>query len=358
MAEKKHTPIASLGQFAFVDRLCAPFAPSNPSTVKGCGDDAAVIDAGDKYMLFTTDLLLEGVQFDLTYFPLQHLGYKAVVAGISDILAMNGTPRQVTLALGISSRFSVETVEQLYEGVRYACRDYKVDLAGGDMSASVNGLTIAVSAVGEVAKDKIVYRSGAQVNDLICVTGALGGAYMGLHLLEREKRALDGHPNPHPKFEGYEYLLGRQLRPSARLDIIEELAKIDLVPTSMIDITDGLASEVLHLCKDSDKGARIYLNRLPIAQQTNKMAEELHSDPVVAALNGGDDFELLFTVPLARQEDICALGIDVIGHMTAAGSGVALVTPDDQLIPVQAPGWVVRGDEPASGEDESPADAQ
>jgi len=340
MSERKYTSIASLGQFKFVDRLCAPFVASNSSTVKGCGDDAAVIDAGDKYLLVSTDLLLEGVQFDLTYCPLQHLGYKTVVAGISDILAMNGTPRQLTLGVGISARFSVEMIEQLYEGVRYACKEYGVDLVGGDTSASVNGLTLAVTVIGEVAKDKIVYRNGAQVNDLICVTGALGGAYMGLHLLEREKRALAGHPNPHPKFEGYEYILGRQLRPVARQDIIQELAKANLVPTSMIDITDGLASEILHLCKDSDKGARIYLNRLPIAQETHRMAEELHADPVVAALNGGDDFELLFTVPLARQEEVFALGLDVIGHITAAGTGVALVTPDDQLIPVQAPGWV------------------
>ncbi len=358
MAEEQYTPIASLGQFAFVDRLCSPFVPSNPSTVKGCGDDAAVINVGDKYTLFTTDLLLEGVQFDLTYFQLQYLGYKAVVAGISDILAMNGTPRQVMLALGISSRFSVEMVEHLYEGVRYACRDYKVDLSGGDTSASVNGLTIAVSAVGEVAKDKIVYRNGAQVNDLICVTGALGGAYMGLHLLEREKYALDGHPNPHPKFDGYEYLLERQLRPSARLDIIEELAKINLVPTSMIDITDGLASEILHICKDSNKGARIYLNRLPIAQQTHKMAEELHRDPVVAALNGGDDFELLFTVPLSRQEDVFAMGIDVIGYITEAGSGSALVAPDDQLIPIQAPGWVASSNDPNAEVGETSANSK
>lgn len=348
MTERKYTPIASLGQFGFVNRICSPFVASNTSTIKACGDDAAVIDAGDKYMLVSTDLLLEGVQFDLTYCPLQHLGYKTVVAGISDILAMNGTPRQLTLGVGVSSRFSVEMIEQLYEGVRFACKEYEVDLVGGDTSASINGLTLAVTAIGEVAKDKIVYRNGAQVNDLICVTGALGGAYMGLHLLEREKRALAGHPNPHPKFEGYEYILGRQLRPSARLDIIQELAKSDLVPTSMIDITDGLASEILHLCKDSNKGARVYLNRLPIAQETNRMAEELHADPVVAALNGGDDFELLFTVPLAKQEEIFALGIDVIGHITAPDTGVALVTPDDQLIPVQAPGWVAEKQESES----------
>lgn len=340
MSKKTATPIADLGQFGLIDRLTAPFEKRNASTVRAAGDDAAVIDAGDDYLLVSTDLLLEGVQFDLTYFPLQHLGFKTVVAGISDILAMNGTPAQVMIALGISSRFSVEMVELFYEGVRAACTRYEVDLAGGDTSASVNGLTIGVTATGRVAKDKIVYRSGAQQHDLICVTGDLGAAYMGLHLLEREKRALNGMPNPEPDFEGHEYILGRQLRPQARLDVIRELAKRDIVPTSMIDITDGLSSELLHLCKDSDKGARIYLNKLPIAGQTSAMAEELHNDPVVAALNGGEDYELLFTVPLDKKDDMFAMGVDVIGHITAPGAGVMLVTPDDQEIRVQAPGWV------------------
>lgn len=340
MSKKTSTPISDLGLFGLIDRLTAPFEKRQSSTVQAVGDDAAVIDAGDEYILLSTDLLLEGVQFDLTYFPLQHLGFKSVVAGISDILAMNGTPTQVMIALGISSRFSVEMMDLFYEGVRAACTRYEVDLVGGDTSASVNGLTVSVTAVGRVAKDKIAYRSGARPHDLICVTGDLGAAYMGLHLLEREKRALNGMPNPQPDFAGHEYILGRQLRPEARVDVVRELADRKIVPTSMIDITDGLSSELLHLCKNSKAGARIYLNKLPIAGQTSAMAEELHNDPVVAALNGGEDYELLFTVPLDKRDEVFAMGVDVIGHITAPESGVMLVTPDGQEIRVQAPGWV------------------
>ena len=339
MKNEHRTEIASLGEFGLIDRICAPFVARNPTTVKGCGDDAAVIDAGDRYLLLSTDMLLEGVDFDLTYFPLQHLGYKSVVIGISDILAMNGTPRQIMISLGISSRFSVEMIDAFYEGVRTACERYETDLAGGDTTASINGLAIGVTATGDVPKDRIAYRSGAQTTDLICLTGDLGAAYMGLHLLEREKRACGGHPNPAPRFEGHEYILQRQLKPEARLDIIETLAENDIVPTAMIDLSDGLSSEILHLCRCSDKGARIYLNRLPIARQTYEMADELHSDPVVAALNGGDDHELLFTVPLSKQDAIFGLGIDVVGHITAAGTGAMLVTPDGQDIAIRAQGW-------------------
>ena len=224
-------------------------------------------------------------------------------------------------------------------GYRAACDRYRTDLAGGDTTASVNGLAIGVTAAGDVAKDRIAYRSGAKPNDLICLSGDLGAAYMGLHLLEREKRACGGQPDPKPKFEGHEYILGRQLKPEARTDIIERLAEAGIVPTSMIDITDGLASETLHLCKSSGCGARIYLDRLPIARQTHDMAEELHADPVVAALNGGQDYELLFTVPLSKQQEIFALGVDVIGHVTAAGTGAMLVTPDGSEIALKAPGW-------------------
>lgn len=339
MDKNKRTEIASLGEFKLIDRICAPFQSEQSSTVKGAGDDAAVIDTGDKYLLLSNDLLLEGVHFDLTYFPLQHLGYKAVVVGISDILAMNGTPRQILIALGLSSRFSVEMIDLFYEGVRAACKDYHVDLAGGDTTASINGLTISITATGDVDKEKIVYRSGAQVNDLVCLSGDLGAAYMGIHLLEREKRACNGQPNPKPKFEGYEYILRRELKPEARMDLIERLAQNDIVPTSMIDISDGLASEALHLCKSSNKGIRIYLNRIPIAKQTYAMAEELHSDPVVAALNGGDDYELLFTVPLSKQAEVFAMGVDVIGHITTPESGAMLVTPDGQEIELRAQGW-------------------
>ncbi|WP_300286009.1 thiamine-phosphate kinase [uncultured Alistipes sp.] len=339
MKNEHRTEIATLGEFGLIDRICKPFVARNPTTVEGCGDDAAVIDAGDRYLLLSTDLMLEGVDFDLTYFPLQHLGYKSVVRGISDILAMNGTPRQIMLSLGISSRFSVEMIDAFYEGVRAACERYGTDLAGGDTNASINGLTIGITAAGDVAKDRIAYRSGAQATDLICLTGDLGAAYMGLHLLEREKRACKGHPAPEPQFEGHEYILQRQLRPEARTDIVAALAENGIVPTSMIDLSDGLASEILHLCKRSDKGARIYLNRLPIAKETYAMAEELNSDPVVAALNGGDDHELLFTVPLSKQDEIFGMGIDVIGHITEAGTGARLITPDGQEIAIRAQGW-------------------
>ncbi len=334
------TEIASLGEFGLIDRLTRDFTAKNPSTVLGPGDDAAVVDAGDKYLLITTELLLEGIHFDLVYTPLTHLGYKTVVAGISDIYAMNGSPKQLTVAVGVSAKFSVEMLEDLYKGVRIACDQYGVDLVGGDTSASLTGLAIGVTAVGEADKDKIVYRSGAGVHDLICVTGDLGAAYMGLKLLEREKIALRGTENPQPQFKGYEYILQRQLKPEARRDVIESLAELKLVPTAMMDITDGLASEILHICKASRKGARIYLNRLPIAKETFAMAEEMHIDPVVAALNGGEDYELVFTVPLDKREEAMNIpGVDIIGHITEESKGAALTTPDGQEIALQAPGW-------------------
>jgi thiamine-monophosphate kinase len=339
MADSKHTEIAQLGKFGLIDRITAGITPRNETTIKGVGDDAAVIACTEgKYKLFTTDILLEGVNFDLVYFPLKHLGYKAVVVGCSDILAMNGTPDQITVSLGISSRFGVEQIEELYEGVSTACSDLGVDLVGGDTTASVNGLVISISVLGSVDADKVVYRSGAQLNDLICLTGDLGAAYMGLHLLEREKRAFDGHPAPQPDFKGREYLLRRQLKPSARKDIIESLAATRLVPTSMIDLSGGLASDLLQICRSSGCGARIYLERLPIARETHEMAAELHADPVVAALNGDDDHELLFTIPLAMQDKIVEVGgIDIIGHITAADTGAFLVLPDGSDIPITTP---------------------
>lgn len=335
----KRTEINELGEFGFIDRLTAPFGLHNASTIKNAGDDAAVIDAGGRYTLISTDLLLEGINFDLTYFPLKHLGYKAVVIGISDILAMNGAPEQILVSLGVSAKLSVEQIEELYSGIRAVCDDYNIDLAGGDTSASVNGLVLNITTVGTVGKNKIVYRSGAKLNDLVCITGDLGAAYMGLHLLEREKRVFAGNENPQPEFEGYEYLLRRQLKPSARMDVIESLNREGIVPTSMIDLSDGLASDLLQICKSSVCGARIYLDRIPIASETYKLAKELNADPVVAALNGGDDHELLFTVPLAMQEKIVKMGIDIIGHITAPGTGAALVTPDGGDIRLQAPGF-------------------
>ncbi len=332
--------IASLGEFGLIEHITSEFAAQNPSTVRGSGDDAAVIDAGEKFLLVSTDLLLEGIHFDLTYTPLAHLGYKTVVAGISDIYAMNGRPRQATISVGLSAKLDLRQVEEFYKGVRFACEQYGVDLAGGDTSSSLTGFSISVTAIGEVEKEKIAYRAGAQVNDLICVTGNLGAAYMGLHLLEREKRALAGVADPKPRFEGYSYILQRQLKPEAQAELIESLDENGIVPTAMIDISDGLASEMLHICKASGVGARIYLDKLPIARETYAMAEELNADPVVAALNGGDDYEMLFTVPLALREKLMNVpGIDLIGHITAAGTGAALVTPDGEEIALQAPGW-------------------
>lgn len=337
----KRTEIAELGHFGLIDRLTEGVEVSNGSTVVGVGDDAAVIDAGDKYMLLSTELFMEGVHFDLTYFPLKHLGYKVVVAAMSDIIAMNGTPRQLTVSLGVSARFAVEHLEELYEGVKFACKEYGIDLVGGDTSASINGLTIGVTAVGEVAKERLVRRSGAKKNDLVCITSDLGAAYMGLHLLERERIALDGHPNPTPDFEGHEYILRRWLKPDLRLDVIKALEAEGIVPTSMIDITDGLASDALQLCKASGCGIRLYLERIPIAAETRAMAEELNADPIVAMLNGGDDYELMFTVPLEMQEKVLRFGgVDVIGHMTERGA--VLVTPEGGELPLAAPGFAAK----------------
>lgn len=341
MNEKKRTEISELGQFGLIDRLTADITPAAATTLKGAGDDAAVIAADkDDATLVSTDTLLEGVDFDLTYFPLKHLGYKAVTVAISDILAMNARPEQLLVSLGVSSKMSVEALDDLYEGIRFACKEYGVDLVGGDTRSSLTGLVIGVTAVGRARRDVITYRSGARFNDLICITGNLGAAYMGLQLLEREKRVLSDVKNPEPQFGGYEYLLQRYLKPRARKDIIDLLAAEKIVPTSMIDITDGLASEVLQICKASKCGARIYLDRIPLAKQTSALAEEMHADPVVAALNGGEDYELMFTVPLAMQEQVMQLGVvDIVGHITRESTGAYLVTPDGSDIKLRAQGF-------------------
>ena len=338
---KGRTEIAELGEFGLIDRLTAKFSKKNSSTICGVGDDAAVIEASkDKAVVVSTDSMLEGVDFDLTYFPPKHLGYKVVTKGISDVVAMNATPEQITLSLGISSKISVEFLDDFYEGVEFACKEAGVDLVGGDTSASVTGFVVNITAVGRAKKSEITYRSGAKEHDLICLTGNLGASYMGLRLLERERRVLQGVDNPQPQFEGYEYLLQRYLKPRARYDMVESLRKEGIVPTSMIDITDGLASEVLQICKASKCGARIYLERMPLAKQTTALAEEMHMDPVVAALNGGEDYELLFTVPLEKREQIVNLGcIDIIGHITAESTGAYLVTPDGKDIALQAQGF-------------------
>ena len=339
---KGRTEIAELGEFGLIDHLTAKFQKKNSSTICGVGDDAAVIEASkDKAVVVSTDSMLEGVDFDLTYFPPKHLGYKVVTKGISDVVAMNAIPEQITLSLGISSKLSVEFLDDFYEGVEFACKEAGVDLVGGDTSASVTGFVVNITAIGRAKKSEISYRSGAKEHDLICLTGNLGASYMGLRLLERERRVLQGLGDAvTPKFEGYEYLLERYLKPRARYDMVESLRKEGIVPTSMIDITDGLASEVLQICKSSKCGARIYLERMPLAKQTTALAEEMNIDPVIAALNGGEDYELLFTVPLELREKIMNLGcIDIIGHITAESTGAYLVTPDGKDIALQAQGF-------------------
>lgn len=339
---KGRTEIATLGEFGLIDHLMADVTPQNKSTLIGVGDDAAAVAAGQKEaVVWSTDQLLEGIDFDLTYFPLRHLGYKAVTVGVSDILAMNARPEQLMLSIGVSSKISVEALDDLYAGVKFACRELGVDFVGGDTKPSVTGLTLHVTVLGRSERKKIVRRNGAKLNDLICITGNLGAAYMGLHLLEREKRVLQGIDNPEPQFAGYEYLLEKYLKPRARKDIIEALDEEGIIPTAMIDLSDGLSSDLMQLCKASKCGARIYLERIPIAKQTSAMAEELHADPVVAALQGGEDHELLFTVPLAMQEKIMGLGlVDVIGHITADSTGCFLVTPDGSDIRLKAQGFV------------------
>lgn len=312
----------------------------NPQTIKGVGDDAAVIEAKDEEILITTDLLLEGIHFDLTYVPLKHLGYKSAVVNFSDVYAMNGTPRQITVSLGISKRFTVEHIETLYAGIRHACQVYGVDLVGGDTTSSRQGLVISITCIGTAPKDKIVYRDGAKDTDIICVSGDLGAAYMGLQLLEREKVASVGVKDFQPKFEGKEYLVERQLKPEARKDIIKELNDAGIMPTSMMDISDGLSSELIHICKASHTGCRVYEDRIPIDYQTAIMAEELGMNLVTAAMNGGEDYELLFTVPLTDHEKIEKMpGVKAIGYITKENLGCALVTRDGNEIPIKAQGF-------------------
>ncbi|MDE6334390.1 MAG: thiamine-phosphate kinase [Muribaculaceae bacterium] len=333
--------ISSLGEFGLIDRLTDKLPVINASTLRGVGDDAAVMHyASDNDVLVTTDLLLENVHFDLTYVPLKHLGYKAAVVNFSDIYAMNGAPRQITVSLGISSRFTLEHIEELYAGIRLACEAYGVDIVGGDTSASHQGLVISITCIGEARRDDIVYRDGARPTDVICVSGDLGAAYMGLQLLEREKVASAGRKDFIPDFAGKEYLVERQLKPEARRDIIAALAGAGIKPTAMMDISDGLSSELIHICTQSKTGCRIYEDRIPIDYQTAVMAEEINMNLVTAALNGGEDYELLFTVPLADHDKVSKIeGIKVIGYITDEKLGCAMVTRDDAEIPLKAQGW-------------------
>ena len=325
------TEISSLGEFGLIDRLTEELPRANNTTKYAVGDDAAILGYGERDVLVTTDLLLEGVHFDLTYVPLKHLGYKAAVVNISDICAMGGTARQITVSLGISQRFTVEHIDELYAGIRLACERYGVDIVGGDTTASRQGLIISITCIGDVEKDKAILRSGAKVNDLICVSGNLGAAYMGLQLLEREKAVSKGMKDFQPDFAGKEYIIERQLKPEPRTDIVSELREAGIQPTSMMDVSDGLSSELLHICRQSKVGCRIYEERIPIEYQTAAMAEELNMNLVTAALNGGEDYELLFTVPLHDKDRVAALkDVHVIGYICDADKGCAMVTRDGE----------------------------
>lgn len=336
----KRTEIASLGEFGLIDYLTRNIELKNSSSEKGVGDDAAVLAYGDKKTLVTTDLLLEGIHFDLMYVPLKHLGYKSAIVNFSDIYAMNGQPKQITVSLGISKRFSVEDLDTLYEGIHLACQEHGVDLVGGDTSASLTGLTISITCLGEGVEEQLAYRNGAKETDLICVSGNLGAAFMGLQLLEREKAVYDGESDFKPDFTGKEYLLERQLKPEARKDIINALAQEGIIPTSMIDVSDGLSSELKHICKQSKVGCHIYEERIPIDYQTAVMSEQFNMNVTTVAMNGGEDYELLFTVPLYLHDKVSKIkDVRVIGHITKEASGLVVETRDGTEIEIKAQGW-------------------
>lgn len=340
--QKKYTTLSTLGEFGLIDRLTRSVKTKNSSTLKGVGDDAAVLDYKDKKILVSTDMLIQGIHFDLTYTPLKHLGYKAVASNVSDICAMNGIPRQIVISLALSNHFSVESVDELYEGIYLACNRYGIDLVGGDTTSSKTGLCINITILGEADAEDIVYRNTAQENQLICVSGDLGGAYMGLQLLEREKTVFNGQPeNSQPDFSGYEYILERQLKPEARLDILKLLKEKQIRPSAMIDISDGLASEMLHICKNSGVGCNIYEEKIPIDYQTYKMAEELNMNATICALSGGEDYELLFTAPLEAYDTLITQEqISIIGHTTKAEEGCHMITRDGNSFELKAQGWV------------------
>ena len=340
MQTNNRTEIATLGEFGLIKHLTKDIEILNTETQYGIGDDAAVLEIKNQQTLVTTDLLMEGVHFDLTYTPLKHLGYKAAIVNFSDIYAMNGTPKQITVSLAVSKRFCIEDLEQLYDGLKLACQLHHVDIVGGDTTSSVTGLAISITCIGVADKDQIVYRNGAKETDLICVSGDLGAAYMGLQLLEREKAVFEGQEEANPDFTGKEYLLERQLKPEARKDIIEALAKEGIRPTAMMDISDGLSSELMHICTQSNTGCRIYEERLPIDYQTAVMAEEFNMNVSTCALNGGEDYELLFTVPLTLHDKVSAIkGVKIIGHITKPELGCGLITRDGQEFELKAQGW-------------------
>jgi thiamine-monophosphate kinase len=337
----KSKELAELGEFGLIRRITAAATIKNESTLLGVGDDCAVLSFPGKRVVVTTDLLTEGVHFNLVYVPLKHLGYKAVAVNISDICAMNAIPRQITVSLALSAKFTLEAIDELYAGIHLACDRYGVDLVGGDTTSSLTGLTISITAIGEAEEGELVYRKGAKPTDLLCVTGDLGGAYLGLQLLERENELFRQNPTVQPQLSGYDYILGRQLKPEARIDMREIFSALKVRPSAMIDISDGLSSEILHLCEESGVGCRLYEERLSFDPQVQKMAEEIHINPLVAALNGGEDYELLFTIPLKDHEKVRNHpDITVIGHMTAKEEGCMLVTAGGiQEIPLTAQGW-------------------
>jgi thiamine-monophosphate kinase len=339
--QPKRTEISALGEFGLIKLLTAPFKPQNASTIKGVGDDAAVIDCGNGYCkLVTTDMLVEGIHFDLMYVPLKHLGYKSVVVNLSDIYAMNATPRQITVSIAVSNRFSVEALEEIYEGIRHACKVYEVDLVGGDTTSSLKGLFISITAIGEARKEDIIYRDGARKGDLICVSGDLGAAYLGLQLLEREKRIFLEHPQTQPNLENQAYLIGRQLKPEARKDIIQQLKEAGVKPTAMIDVSDGLSSDLLHICTQSNVGCLIEESEVPIMHDAFMKALDFHLDPITCALNGGEDYELLFTVKREDKAKIDMMNdVSIIGKITASEEGYKLKTTKGNIHELKAQGW-------------------
>ncbi len=338
----KRTEIATLGEFGLIDHLTKDIKLTQETTINGVGDDAAIVDNAGKRTLITTDLLLEGIHFNLIYTPLKHLGYKAAVTNFSDIYAMNGKPQQITVSLGIAKRMSVEDLEAFYSGIKMACEIYGVDIVGGDTTSSYTGFTISITCIGIADEDKIVYRSGAKDTDLIFVSGDLGASYMGLQLLEREKTVFESDPDKgfQPDFGGREYILERQLKPEARKDIVELLAENEIVPTSMIDVSDGLSSDLLHICKQSNVGCQLFEERIPIDYQTAAMAETFNMNVITAALNGGEDYELLFTVPLTLHDRMISIpGVRLVGHITKPENGCYMVTRDGAEIELKAQGW-------------------
>jgi thiamine-monophosphate kinase len=340
MSEKR-TELSELGEFGLIDHLTKKFENKNSSTIKGIGDDAAVLFLNEnESTLISTDILIEGIHFNLMYMPLKHLGYKAVAVNVSDICAMNGVAEQITVSIAVSSRFPIEALEELYEGINLACVNYNVDLVGGDTTTTTSGLTISVTAIGKAKNDKIAYRSGAKEFDLLVVSGDLGGAYMGLQLLEREKEVFNANPNIQPDLDGHDYILQRQLKPEARKDIIGFLNELDVTPTSMIDISDGLASEILHICKASNVGCHVYDEKIPIDAQTSIAAIDFNLDPHTCALNGGEDYELLFTIKQADFDKIKGNpNMTVIGHITDPNDGIYYVDKNGSAIELIAQGW-------------------